>query len=131
MHGASLSLSTPQLFNGHANTKQTPLRARRHEIINRPSDQRKTNRPTKEQDQKMPRKSRKAKSEGVADPLALIKNEDQAALDAREVSGSARCCVMPCCCVLVLFYAPPLAWLNIRSAMIFVIGMHVMQMETR
>lgn len=39
----------------------------------------------KEQDQKMPRKSRKVKSEGVADPLAK-QDEDQAALDAGEVS---------------------------------------------
>ncbi len=33
----------------------------------------------------MPRKSRKVKSEGVADPLAK-QDEDQAALDAGEVS---------------------------------------------
>lgn len=37
-----------------------------------------------------PRKSRRAvvKSEGVADPLATTQDEDQAALDAGEVSGA-------------------------------------------
>jgi hypothetical protein len=46
-----------------------------------------TNRRRKEQDQKMPRKSaRKINPDGVADPLAT-QDEDQAALDAGEVSG--------------------------------------------
>ncbi len=42
----------------------------------------------KEQDQKMPRKSagRKIKPDGVADPLA-VQDEEQAVLDAGEVSG--------------------------------------------
>ncbi len=51
-----------------------------------------TNSEGKEQDQKMPRKSgRKIKPDGVADPLAAH-DDDQAALDAGEVSRSWLMC---------------------------------------
>ena len=83
------SHATPQIFNGRTTKSQTDAATSKTKQTNKPVHLTnvQTNRRRKEQDQKMPRKSaRKINPDGVADPLAT-QDEDQAALDAGEVSG--------------------------------------------
>lgn len=80
----------PSNNNTTNTTKTDALSTNRPPTVHLTSVQ--TNSEGKEQDQKMPRKSgRKIKPDGVADPLAAH-DDDQAALDAGEVSRSWLMC---------------------------------------